>query len=242
MQYTVSARGKAPDVPILPFLGEEFPHVPMAEIESVFGFVEHCTLYGGRPFVGPELSQKDVAALKVCGIGVRLPLSNHSVTREEYERYRPFIARYHDRRNSVITTSDELARWIRQDFPSLGIEASVIKDIHTHDGVDRALEIYDTAVLPMRMNQDREFLEGIREKQRVTLFGNAGCALNCPARICYASFSHANKSKGAPIACSYGKVPRELLGMLDFDVRALAAMGFVRFKLLRTRAHGLTGF
>lgn len=241
MQVTISARGKRERTPLLRFVAREYEGVPMAEIDSVFGFVEYTPLYGGRPFVAPELSPSDLETLRACGLGLRLPLSNHHATREEYEASRPLLEKHHRRGNSVIAQNDDLARWIRRDYPGFELEASVIKEIDTHEKVRRALETYDTVVLPMRFTTDLGFLEKIDEKARIRLFANAGCALNCPAKICYPSFSRYNRS-GGKIACSYGTKPRDLLGMIDFDLAPLTAMGFVRFKLLRTRRHGLTGY
>lgn len=242
VSFTVSARGKPADDGILAFLAREFPQLPLAQVESVFGFVEPCPLYGGRAYTRPELSPGDVAVLHDCCIGLRLPLSNHHVSRQEYEGFRPFLERYHESGNSVITVRDELAAWIREDFPRFEIEASVIKDIGTHQELDRALALYDTVVLPMRVNQDPEFLAGIEAKSRVTLFANAGCALNCPSKICYPSISKANKFTGEPVACSFSLRPRELFGMQMFDLDALHGLGFNRFKLLRMQGHGLTGY
>ena len=240
--FTVSARGKAPGTPILPFLGEEFGHLGWEAIESVFGFVEPCTMYGGRPYSQPELSPRDVVALAEAGIGLRLPLSNHAVERDEYERYRDFLAKYERPGNSVIVHRDDLAQWIRADFPGYQIEASVIKEVDSHEKLRAALAIYDTVVLPMRLNEDLEFLGAIEEKERITLFANAGCALTCPAKICYGSFSRVNKGNGDRTLCSFDLKPRELLGVIDFDLERLARLGFSRFKMLRTRRHGLTGY
>lgn len=240
--FTVSARGKPPGIPILKFLGEEYPRIPTAQIESVFGFVEPTTLYGGRPFVMPELSPQDVVTLHDCCIGLRLPLSNHQVTREEYEQNCLFLKKYHIRGNSVIVNRDELAGWIRQDFPSYEIEATVIKEIDTLEKIGKALALYDTLVLPMRVNLDRELLAAIPDKRRITLFANAGCALNCPAKICYGSVSKANKMTGDIAQCSVGLKARDLYGMLNFYLEPLVAMGFRRFKMLRMRSHGLTGY
>jgi hypothetical protein len=240
--FTVSARSKPQTAPVLQFLAEEYPRLPLNQVESVFGFVESTTLYGGRRYIGPELSPRDVRALHDCCIGIRLPLSNHSVTRQEYEASAPLLRQHHGKGNSVITVSDELAGWIRADYPLYEIEASVIKDINTLEKLESALRLYDTAVLPMRINLDKAFLDQIPDKKRVTLFANAGCALTCPAKICYGSISKANKRTGESTACSFGKVPRDLYGMLNFDLTALAGMGFVRFKMLRMREHGLTGY
>lgn len=83
--YTISARSKSPDAPVFAFLRNHFGNVPLREIDSLFGFVARSTLYGGRAFTRRELSDRDVFQLNGAGIGVRLPLSNHYVERDEYE-------------------------------------------------------------------------------------------------------------------------------------------------------------
>ncbi len=142
----------------------------------------------------------------------------------------------------MIATNDDLARYIRRDYPKYKIEASVIKEIDSYKKIDEAFNLYDTVVLPMRLNSDSRFLEGIEVKSRVTLFANAGCALTCPSKICYPSISKANKFKGSAFLCSQPLKSREMLGMVDFDLEALAALGFRRFKLLRSRPGGITGY
>jgi hypothetical protein len=240
--YTISARGKAPGAPIFAYLRNNYGNIPLREIESLFGFVERSTLYGGRPFKRPDLTDRDVYQLNNAGIGVRLAMSNHYVERDEYERNRALLHKYHHHPNSVIVTNDDLARWIRQDFPDYQIDASVIKNIKTHRKIDEALELYDSVVLPMRSNDDFEFLEKIEEKKRITLFANAGCALTCPSKICYPSISKMNKGKGGQLRCSQPIKQREMLGMVDFPLQPYIDLGFHKFKLLRGRPGGMTGF
>jgi len=242
IRFTVSARGKAADLPVFRFLDENFPGLPLDMVDSVFGFVEKCTLYGGRVFTGPQLSARDVFKLNQANIGLRLPLTNHMAEREEYESYRPMLSRYYHPLNSLIVTNDDLARWIRDDYPYFVIEASVIKNIRSKRKLDDALEIYDTVVLPMTANDDRAFLEAIPDKDRIRLFANGGCALTCPSRICYPSISKMNKFKGGEPRCSQSLKQREILGMVDFDLKELRDLGFKHFKLLRGRPDGFTGF
>src|SRR3990172_1252192 len=128
--FTVSARSKQPEVPVFRFLRRHFGHIPLASIGSMFGFVERSTLYGGRKFCGRELSERDVAQLNNAGIGIRIPLSNHFATQGEYEQCMPLLEKYHHEPNSVIVTNDDLAQWIRADFPQYRIDASVIKNIN----------------------------------------------------------------------------------------------------------------
>lgn len=241
--FTVSARSKIPKVPVFRFLRRRFGHIPLGRIESLFGFVKHSTLYGGRTFVQRELSERDVSQLNNAGIGVRLPVSNHFVTREEYENNLEFLEKYHRKPNSVIVTNDDLARWIAEDFPDYRIDASVIKNINSRRKLDQALEIYDEVVLPMTANEDTEFLESIEARDRITLFANAGCAFTCPSKTCYVSVSKMNRGDiDAQFNCSQFHKERELLGMIDFDLEPLVEMGFRSFKLLRTSPGRMTGF
>jgi len=240
--YTISARGKNPDFPVFAFLRNEYGNVPLREIDSLFGFVEQSTLYGGRDFIQRELSDDDVIQLNRSGIGLRIPMSNHFVDRDEYERNRPLLEKYHRRPNSVIVTNDDLASWIREDFPEYHIDASVIKNIKSYEKIDEALALYDSVVLPMRINEDLEFLNKIVAKEKIILFANAGCALTCPSKLCYRSISIYNKGKGGDFECSQIYKGRSLRGMVDFDLQPYIELGFHRFKMLRSRPGAVTGF
>jgi len=240
--YTISARRKPPDMPVLRFLKEMYGYLPLREIDSLFGFVEKSTLYGGRAFQGRELSDRDALQLTNAGIGLRLPMSNHDVSRDEYEANFPLFRKYYHPVNSIIVTNDQLARWLREDFPDYRLDASVIKNIKTYEKIEQALELYDSVVLPMRLNKDLEFLEKIRDKDKITLFANAGCALTCPSKLCYLSFSKMNKGNGGEFNCAMMIKERELIGMVDFLLKPYVDLGFHRFKLLRPNPTGLTGF
>ncbi len=94
----------------------------------------------------------------------------------------------------------------------------------------------------MRLNEDLEFLEKIVAKDRITLFANAGCALTCPSKLCYLSFSKFNKGKGGEFQCALMFKDRELDGMVDFPLQPYIDLGFHRFKLLRPLPSGETGY
>ena len=228
-------------MPILAFLARGFANIPIAQIDSVFGFVEPSPLYGGRVFVQPELSPADVASLEYTRVGLRLPLTNHFVEPAEYEESAPFLEKYHRSGNATIVTNDNLARWIRRDFPKYRIEASVIKNLKSYGKISRAFDIYDTVVLPMELNEDLDFLKGVPNKERITLFANAGCALTCPSKICYVAMSKINKTGVGEQQCSQTLKEREARGMVDFDLAQLQELGFNRFKVLRSRPGGMTG-
>lgn len=240
--YTVSARNKPAKMPVFAYLRNNYGNVPLREIDSLFGFVERSTLYGGRQFNTRELSNRDVIQLNNAGIGIRLPMTNHNVERDEYEINKELLQKYHREGNSIIVTNDILAKWIRQDFPNYRLDASVIKNIKTYRKIDKATELYDSVVLPMQLNEDLEFLAKIELKDKITLFANAGCALTCPSKLCYLSISKMNKGKGGEFECSQPIKKRELMGMVDFPLQPYIDLGFHRFKLLRARPGGMTGF
>ena len=142
IRFTVSARSKNMETPVLDFLYENFRGLSYDSIDSLFGFLERSTLYGGRIFTGPELCDNDVDNLYNKNIGVRLPLSNHYVDYDDYIMNAHLLDKYHRTGNAVIITNDNLAKWIREDFPDYRIEASVIKNINTYDKINSALELY----------------------------------------------------------------------------------------------------
>ena len=243
MQFTISARGKPAAAPIHKFIKDSFSDIPIEQIENFFGITEPLTLYGGRVFNGAELSRYDLRSLYKLGINLRIPLTNHYATEAEYTSCLPFLEKHYRPRNSVIITNDNLANWIRADFPAYRVEASVIKNINTLAKVEKAYKIYDTVILPMESNEDEEFLLSIPEKERVMLFANAGCAMTCPSKICYTSVSKVNKDGDISLwQCSQSLKPRDMFGMLDFDLEYLQDLGFHRFKLLRSRPGRMTGF
>jgi hypothetical protein len=242
MQFTVSARGKAAAQPIQRFIKSNFGEIPVEQIDSFFGFTTPSSLYGGRIWARTEISEYDIRSMYKLNINLRLPLTNHHASRQEYEDNIPYLEKYDRPGNSIIVTNDDLARWIRADFPSYRLEASVIKNIKSLKKIDEAAELYDTVILPMSCNNDEAFLRSIENKKIITLFANAGCALTCPAKICYPSISKANKTGDRSLfQCSQKLKYRESLGMLDFDLDYLMSLGFDRFKLLRSRSGDMTG-
>ncbi len=247
MQFTISARDKKSTQSIQLFIKEHFSEIPIEQIESFFGFTTYTPLYGGRIWnakavSGAELSEYDIRSMYKMGIALRLPLTNHHASREEYEDAIPFLEKYYRPGNAIIVTNDDLARWIKSDFPDYHLEASVIKNITNLAKIEKAARIYDTIVLPMKCNEDEAFLKSIEDKSVIRLFANAGCALTCPSKICYPSISKANKVQDPSLfRCSQGIKEREQLGMIDFDLDYLQDLGFHRYKLLRSRSGGMTG-
>jgi len=257
--YTISVRGKNKNLPIQDYLKNNFPNIPIHKIDSVFGFVEQSTLYSGRPFLHPQLSENDIRFLYSQNIGVRIPFTNHFFTDNEYFANKKILEKYHKKGNSLIITNDKLAQRIKNDYPKYHIEASILKEIDTLEKINSALNLYDTIVLPMNVNRKKKLLQNIEQKHRITLFGNAGCALTCPNRICYEYISKRNKFLGKSKVipryiyhyiyfylnqkwCMHKIKPRKLHGLIDFDLNEFYAMGFRRFKMLCEHKGRKTGY
>ena len=123
--------------------------------------LNNLLFYGGRAFYVPQLSNENVLELNNMGIGLRIPFTNHFANEEEYQNNKKFLSNYHHPLNSIICTNDNLASWIKRDFPDYDIEASVIKNISNIEQINEALEIYNTLVLPMSANDDDKLLNSI---------------------------------------------------------------------------------
>jgi len=227
-------------MPMQQFLNFKFINVKRKNIESVFGFSDRCRIYGGRHFVGPEITNIDLKWMYDNGIGYRIPLTSFLVNKELYDEAKPFLQKYHRENNSVIVVKDKLAEWIKNDFPLYNVECSVIKETDTVEKLYQALELYDTVVpLPEAFNTNYKLLDSFTNdvKDRIRLFLNIGCNFNCPARICYGSFSKMNRGDtNAKFQCSQLNNKKHISnGMIDFDIQKYIDIGYKNFKMLRER-------
>jgi len=239
LTFTVSARGKLDYLTMDKFLNMYQSVIGDGCISSVYGFSTFSPLYGGRSFATPDLKESDIDYLADNDIGFRIPLTSSIFTEDSYERTKPLLDKHHNKLNSIICTNDMLAKRIREDYSEYKIEASVIKNIKLSK-ISENLDIYDSVVLPMKTNDDIDGLVGIEEKDRIILFANAGCAYNCPSKVCYQTISRKHNQTGrrSDLMCSEGIVPRENLGLVAdvgskaFDLEMLSGLGFKNFKVI----------
>ena len=240
IRLIISARQK-PDVPMDRFIRYS------SSIESVFGFVEHCPLYGGRRFLKPELTQSDIEWLYERDIGFKIPLStlnSGQILKDDYVKSVKFLEKYHRTGNSVTVANDDLARLIRKDFPLYTIDASAIKNIKRHDDIDMALELYDKVVLRSAANDDIEFLSGITQKNKIILFESIGRLHGCNSKLCFIDHSKYNSNwtndmanlTELPMPASRCARPGGFNSGPDFqrfDIDMLYKLGFSTFKVMR---------
>jgi hypothetical protein len=234
LRFSVSSRKIQPATPMSFYLKTMFPYCNSAQIENVFGHtVSFSKLYGGRPFI-PEhsLTDQHLVTLEKKGIGLSLNLTNHFFDENSYAESLPLLGKHHKKGNSVICTNDQLTRRIKRDFPDYKLIASIIKNLNTLQKIDKALQLYDLAVIPMDKNDDDQFLQAISAKDRIVIFGNAVCAYTCPQRSCYLAISQKIAGHTVTQDCSRKQLPRPLKGLVFFDVVKFAEMGFRHIKLI----------
>lgn len=235
---SISARGKASDERIAQFLNNF--NVDLSHIDSIFGFVEKCALYGGRTFRAVEISENDYNWMLDKGIGFRIPLQSTQALKSDYETCKPFLEKYHRTGNTVIIAKDWIAKAIKRDFPLYSVEASVIKQIDSVEKLLKALKLYDSVVPDPWWFNNANSPDGIEQclRERVRLFLNAGCMYTCPARICYPTASKANLGRGESRCSRVEGIDREYKGSVyEFSLQDYLARGYLKFKLLRSNGY-----
>ena len=230
---SVSARRKKEDAEMKDYIADQYPDLTLDQIDSVFGFAEHTMLYGGKLWRDVEISPDDLTWMYDNNIGFRIPLTNVVTTKADYQNNIEFIRKYHRPGNSIICVQNWFADAIKNDFPDYSVEASVIKAVSTMEELELAFEHFDTIVpLAEAFNENFELLDSIKEKHRIRLFLQVGCALHCPNRICYTAFSKFNRDEKTPLLCSAKLDERAGVNpeVTMWDMNEYIAHGFTKFK------------
>jgi hypothetical protein len=214
------------------------------DIDYAFGQPEGNTeLFGGRIAVdGFNISRVDEYWLYDHNIGIKITLSTKLFNDDMYKKSRPFLQNYHRKGNAIITSSDKLAKRIKEDFPEYKLEASCIQDIVTAPKLKKniSLGLYDTIVLPIHMNDDIKFLKKIKDKKQIRLFLNVECSYTCPKKVCYNLTSKINAGTEEKMLCSFWDLGLERTFYNDdinwseyyFDKSKFDKMGFSKYKLV----------
>ena len=213
------------------------------DIDYAFGHVEgNTSLFGGRIVDGINLTRVDVYWLYDKGIGLKIPLTNKFISDKQYKESKPFLKQYHRKGNAIITATDKLAEYIKEDFSDYKIEASCIHDIVTAEKLKKkiSLKLYDTIVLPIHMNDDVKFLKSIKDKEKIRLFLNVECSYTCPKKVCYGTTSKINTGTKDKMMCSFWDLGLERTFYKDhidwnnfyFDKSKFDKIGFTKYKLL----------
>ncbi|CAK0780662.1 Sulfotransfer_1 domain-containing protein [Gammaproteobacteria bacterium] len=233
-KFSVSARKVSPYLDMGDYLKLYYPYVNKAQIDSVFGFVLYPSpFYGGRPYdTKRALTNIHLAQLGELRVHLSLNLTNHYFDDALYAGSMEFLERHHAEGNSIICTSNRLAKNIKRDFPRYLVRASILKKLNTRERIEAALDIYDQAVLPMEKNDDDPLLESLPWKDRIVLFANAACGYACPDRTCWLGVSQLNQGREETADCTKTAAERQSFGKVFFDVGKFHRMGYRNFKLV----------
>ena len=213
------------------------------DIDYVFGQIEGKTeLWGGRVYDGINITRVDLYWLYDQGIGIKLPLSTRIFTDAQYKKSLGFLKYYHRKGNAVITSVDEFSKRLKEDFPDYQVEASCIQDVVDTEKLEKkiSLELYDTIVLPIHMNDDINFLKNIKDKEKIRLFLNVECSYTCPKKVCYGTTSRINTGRQEEMQCSFFHLNLKRTFYNDeinwseyyFDKSKFDEIGFSKYKLL----------
>ncbi len=89
---------------------------------------------------------------------------------------------------SITTTSPLIARFIKENFPSLEVRASVNLSIGTVEGMDYVKDVFDSFYAARELNRDLAALRALRkwcDGNGKKLYGlaNSGCLNHCSAHV-----------------------------------------------------------
>lgn len=90
--------------------------------------------------------------------------------------------------SSVTTTSPLIARFIKENFPTLTTRASVNMEIGTEEGMDYLADVFDSYYLKRELNRDFAAIRRLRRYcdengKQLFLLANSGCLNACSSHI-----------------------------------------------------------
>lgn len=152
---------------------------------SIFGSFPGMTWNGGSFYPGQVIlieAEKVVKLYEELSIPIKLTITNPSLTKEDcYDRYCNALLKLCDNgKNEVLISSKILENYIREKFPNIKINKSIIASQEDCDYIEE-LKIYNKIVLPRRVLQDFNFLNSLPNEARskVELLCNDPCPPNC---------------------------------------------------------------
>lgn len=197
------------------------------KIASVFGSFPPSLWNGGRNNVGvcdDTVVKGVLSAFNSRGIPLRFTFTNPLIEKKHLgDAYCNRIMRLADNGlNEVIVMSPLLEEYIRKNYPSYKVTSSTCKEIRNADELNAELEKdYHYVVLDYNWNNNFEFLEGLKHKEKCELLINACCEPNCKRRGEHYRSIGANQIKYAEYAAT-PKALRKQTMLEDFKCPYMA--------------------
>lgn len=161
---------------------------PEAKVKYVYGALPGMIWNGGGFMDGrPEHNIEYLCAMRDFyeknNIILRFTLTNPNLEETDvYDRQCNEMLKLFDNGvNEIIVNSPILERYLRDKFPNYKLTKSITAAKEDYDYV-KALDIYESVVIPRRKNRDWEFLNSIPEdkRSRIEILADETCPIDCP--------------------------------------------------------------
>lgn len=153
------------------------------KIYSFYGTFNNAIWNGGRPFI--DFKDENYKRMKKIrnfynkkGIHMTFTFTN-SILKDKHlsdEYCNSILHLFSNGMNEVLVNSKILENYIRQHYPIYKINKSITATEYS----DYDTEKYYLSVLDKRKNKDFEYLNNIKEKERIELLCDETCVNNCP--------------------------------------------------------------
>lgn len=160
------------------------------KIHTVFGSFPLCLWNGGSAYIyGPHADISLISQLfewyKNRNINIQLTFTNPLIEETDiYDRYCNSILKEAEKFSniSVLVSSNILDIYIREKYPSLKIDLSVIFAEKERNNYSLPFGDFNNIVLPRTHIKDMKFLESIPKEERIKyeILVNDPCPVNCP--------------------------------------------------------------
>ena len=151
-------------------------------IGAIFDNFPNCLWNGGMNTFGKLIFSKEqkkiMNSFNQFGIPLRLTMTNSLITEKEcYDRYSNYIMEnLNNGFNQVIVSSPTLESYIRKTYPEYPIVRSILATENIYyDDSDK----YFMSVLKREKNNDLEFLNSIKNKNKIEILVNEICKTPC---------------------------------------------------------------
>ncbi len=162
------------------------------EIGSFFGEFPTSLWNGGRFSNGDQCDSRFITEvvknINAQGIPVRYTYTNPAIRQEDLaDPYCNFCMKVADNgKNEVLVFSPILEEYIRKEYPGFTINSTTCKEIKDIDLLNEELDKdYGLVVLDQNMNNNFEFLEQVKRKDKLEVLVNACCVPDCPRRAAH---------------------------------------------------------
>ena len=161
---------------------------PEAKVKYVYGCLPNMIWNGGGFMDGvPEHNLDYLCAMRDFyeknNIILRFTLTNPLLEETDvYDRYCNEMLKLFDNGiNEIIVNSPILERYLRDKFPNYKLTKSITAAKEDYDFV-KALDNYESIVLPRRHNRNWELLDSIPEDKRskIEILADESCPVDCP--------------------------------------------------------------